>query len=351
MVYTVPLIIFMDDVSGNISKQWNKHFVMYMSNANLQHEMLDWEFFVWFITSSLHASPMELMHAMKQSISYVSKASTLGIITWDCQDQEEVMLVPYALFLGGDNPMQAEECSQGGLNCNYYCWTCHAGGLKEYKETEAGYCSLFKNQFEMAVCSGASTKIQASVSSMGICNSLSLSILNTVVEMGKWLCRQGSRNRVLQESEIEAMLEKELTELLGGKDLNDMLNPPLGMEGINIHMDTPTEILHTILLGIVKYFWGKTVHLIEKVKLLDLFQSHLDLIEHDVLNTPNLDPDYICCYKGNLIGKHFKSLVQVMPFVIHDLVPQTVIDGWTTIGELIVLLWHMKIEDLEGYLV
>ncbi|KAI6029918.1 hypothetical protein BKA83DRAFT_4030647, partial [Pisolithus microcarpus] len=362
MVYTVPLIIFMDDVSGNISKQWNKHFVIYMSNASLWHEMLDREFCVRFVTSSPHASPMELMHAMKQSISY---ASVSGIITWDCRDQEEVMLVPYGLFLGGDNPMQAEECSQGGLNCNYYCQTCHAGGPKEFKESKAGYCSLFKpgtlrtpggtlneikKQFETAVLSGASTKIQASVSSTGVRDSLSLGILNTVVEMGKRLRKRGSGNRVLQESEIKATLEKELTELLGGKGLDDMINPLLGMESINIHMDTPTEILHTILLGIVKYFWGQTVHLMEKAKLLDLFQSRLDSIECDALNMPNLNLDYICRYKGALIGKHFKSLAQVMPFVIHDLVPQMVIDGWTTIGELVVLLWHTKIEDLEAYL-
>ncbi|KAI6011523.1 hypothetical protein EDC04DRAFT_2871070 [Pisolithus marmoratus] len=309
----------MDNISGNISKQWNKHFVMYMSNANLQHEMLDHEFFVQFVTSSPHASPMELMHAMKQSIF---KASTLGIITWDCWDQEEVMLVPYGLFLGG---------GQGSLNCNYFCQPCHAGGPKEYKASEARYCSLFKpgilctlgttlweikNQFKVAVLSGASTKTQASVSSTGVHDSLSL--------------RSG--NRVLQESKIKATLEKELTELLGGKDLDNMVNPLLGMEGLNIHMDTPMEILHTILLGIAKYFWGKTMHLMEQAKLLDLFQSRLDLIK---------------C----LIGKHFKSLVQVMPFVIHNLVPQTVIDAWTMIGELIVLLWHTKIKDLKTYLV
>ena len=40
--------------------------------------------------------------------------------------------------------MQAEECSQGGLNCNHYCRTCHVGGPKEYKESEAGYVTLFK---------------------------------------------------------------------------------------------------------------------------------------------------------------------------------------------------------------
>ncbi|KAI5995504.1 hypothetical protein EDD15DRAFT_2365685 [Pisolithus albus] len=352
----------MDDVSGNVSKQWNKHFVIYMSNANLRREMLDHEFFIRFVTSSPHASPMELMHAMKQSIL---KASTSGIITWDCRDHEEVVLIPYALFFGGDNPMQAEECSQGGLNCNYFCRTCHAGGSKEHKESEAGYCNLFKpgtfrtpeetlkeikNQFKIAVSSGATTKIQRSVSSTGVRDSLSLSILNTVVDMGKQLRKRGLGNRAMQESDIEATLEKELSELLGGKGLDDMINPLIGMEGINIHLDTPTEILHTILLGIVKYFWGQTVHLLEKAKLLDIFQSRLDSIERDALNAPDLNSDYICRYKGALIGKHFKSLAQVMPFVVHDLVPQTVIDGWTTMGELVVLLWHTKIEDVEDYL-
>jgi hypothetical protein len=83
----------------------------------------------------------------------------------------------------------------------------------------------------------------------------------------------------------------------------------------------PTEILHMILLSVVKYFWGQTVYLIEKAKLLDIFQSRLDSIDHDTLNAPSLNPEYICRYKGGLIGKHFKSLAQVMPFIIHDLVP------------------------------
>jgi hypothetical protein len=53
----------------------------------------------------------------------------------------------------------------------------------------------------------------------------------------------------------------------------------------------------------------------------------------------------------SLIGKHFKSLAQVMPFIIHDLVPPTVLNAWTVIGELVVLVWHTKITDTEAYLV
>ena len=150
----------MDDVSGNVSKQWNKHHAVYMSNASLPREMLEKEFFVRFVTSSPHAAPMELMRAVKDSIWYallyrvilfelmflfilLSSAAESGIIAWDCKDNEEVMLVPYVLFLAGDNPMQAEECSHAGLSCNYFCRTCDVGGTKEWKTSTEGYNSIF----------------------------------------------------------------------------------------------------------------------------------------------------------------------------------------------------------------
>jgi hypothetical protein len=123
------------------------------------------------------------------------------------------------------------------------------------------------------------------------------------------------------------------------------------MPGVNIHRDTPTEILHTVLLGVVKYFWGQTVFILEKAHLLDTFQTRLESISTNGLHAPTLGAEYICHYKGSLIGKHFKSLAQVMPYIIYDLVPKTVLNGWTVIGEVVVLLWHTKIDDLETYLV
>lgn len=116
-------------------------------------------------------------------------------------------------------------------------------------------------------------------------------------------------------------------------------------------MDTPTEILHTVLLGVVKYYWGQTMFLLEKSKSLRDFQMRLDSVNSDGLHAPHLNAEYICQYKGSLIGKHFKSLAQVMPFLIYNLVPQTVVDAWTIIGQLVVLLWHTEVEDREAYLV
>ncbi|KAL4077730.1 hypothetical protein J3A83DRAFT_4087666 [Scleroderma citrinum] len=83
-----------------------------MSNASMPHEMLEKEFCVQFVCSSCHAAPLELMQGVIKSIQ---EAAESGIITWDCKYEEEVMVIPYDHFHGGDNPMQAEECSHGGL--------------------------------------------------------------------------------------------------------------------------------------------------------------------------------------------------------------------------------------------
>ncbi|KAG1844796.1 hypothetical protein DFJ58DRAFT_717578 [Suillus subalutaceus] len=262
MVYTVPLLIFMDDVSGNVSKQWNKHHAIYMSNANLPREMLKKDFFVRFVTSSPHAAPMELMRAMKESIC---NAAESGIIAWDCKYNEEVMLVPYALFLAGDNPMQAEECSHAGLNCNYFSRTCDIGGTKEHKVSGDGYRSLFM--------SGNLRTPE-----------------NTTAEIRKQckikLRKHAAGTQAMPEAEVAAVLEKEFAELLQGDKLDDTINPLLGMEGLDMHMDTPTEILHTILLGVVKYFWGQTMFLLDKAKLMGIFQVHLESVDKDGLNAP-----------------------------------------------------------------
>ncbi|KAI0366958.1 hypothetical protein BV20DRAFT_1038073 [Pilatotrama ljubarskyi] len=358
MVLAVPLIIFMDNVSGNVSKQWNKHHVIYMSNANLPREMLEKEFC--------------LMAAMKES---VCKAGEDGVPAWDCKSDEEVLLCPYSLFLGGDNPMQAEECSHGGLACNYFCRTCHVGGTRDHKHTLEGYSSLFKvqrarrlctthiaprtpgdtrdeieRQIEKAFLPGGTDKLKNATAESGTCDTATRAILSSVVELGKQLRKRAPGAPGLSEEEVHKQLEDQLEETLKGVSLHDCINPLLGMPGVDVHMDTPTELLHTVLPGVVKYFWAQTVFLVEKANKLGTLQTRLASVDPDGLNAPSLNAEYICRYKGGLIGKHFKSLAQVMPFVIYDLVLTIVLDGWIAIGELVVLCWHTVIEDREVYL-
>lgn len=66
-VYHIFAICFIDDVSGNVSKQWNKNYVVYMSNANLPREHLDKEYNVRFVGSSPHVNAIELAQGIRES--------------------------------------------------------------------------------------------------------------------------------------------------------------------------------------------------------------------------------------------------------------------------------------------
>lgn len=90
---------------------------------------------------------------------------------------------------------------------------------------------------------------------------------------------------------------------------------------------------------------------IDKAKAMELLQMRLAALSTEGLNAPAMNAEYICRYRGGLIGKHFKSLAQLMPFVVYDLVPSYLLQAWNTIGNLVVLLWHTEIKNLEVYLV
>lgn len=123
------------------------------------------------------------------------------------------------------------------------------------------------------------------------------------------------------------------------------------VKGVDIHADTPTEILHTILLGIVKYYWAQTLSVLEKLKMFSVFQERLNSIVADGLNVPAIQADYMCRYKGGLIGKHFKTISQVMAFAVEGIVPEDCLEAWLVIGRLTVLLWHTQIPDIDAYCV
>lgn len=40
--------------------------------------------------------------------------------------------------------MQAEECGQARLGCNFFCRTCNAGGPKLFKASDEGFASMFE---------------------------------------------------------------------------------------------------------------------------------------------------------------------------------------------------------------
>jgi hypothetical protein len=114
--------------------------------------------------------------------------------------------------------------------------------------------------------------------------------------------------------------------------------------------DTPVEILHTILLGIVKYLWHN-LHTSWSEAQQNLFVIRLQSSDIDGLTVPPIRVSYKMQYRNSLIGKYFKTVMQMMVFHVHNIVSPDQFTLIKAIGSLGALLWIPEIDDMDSYLV
>ncbi|KIJ47128.1 hypothetical protein M422DRAFT_249438 [Sphaerobolus stellatus SS14] len=321
-IYICFMILWGDDVSGNKSKQWNVHWNWYFAHAGVPKRLLAQEFFVRFASTSPHASNLEQVEAILEQIKATHNEP---IIAWDSELKQEIMLVISVLHLPADNPMQSTLSSHIGLKGNCFCRKCHIGGSQDFKTSDIGYHQLFTGSLR----NSAETRQE---------------IENQLEETLKGLSVE-ERQRFTGTK--DSLTEPIIAELLNRRKIiiNDQIE-----KGLDPNQDTPTEPLHTVLLGTIKYIWGLTCSAIIETENLSTFQARLASINTDGLGIPPLRASYLVQYRGGLIGRQFKALMQTISFVIHDIVKPEILAVWRAAGKVGALLWYPQIDDLEVYL-
>lgn len=119
----------------------------------------------------------------------------------------------------------------------------------------------------------------------------------------------------------------------------------------DITQDTPIELLHTVLLGIVKYVWRTTHVLFKTEKKKKKYATRLQATQTNGLSTDSIQASYITQYANSLIGRQLKIIAQVNVFHVYDIVPEEVLALTRAVGELCALLWFPEIRHMEEYLV
>ncbi|KIM72050.1 hypothetical protein PILCRDRAFT_82220, partial [Piloderma croceum F 1598] len=239
--------------------------------------------------------------------------------------QTTVRVILQVPVLPADNPQQSEEASHMGGNVNCKSRKSTKGGPHEVTESDTGYHELYMT---LQTATGIKDKIAQHWIEI---------LLAKAREMKKASPGRSSED-------IARDLEAWFIAQPG-----DKINPLLLVEGLDPSQDTPVEILHTILLGIIKYCWHN-LHTSWKEVQQNLFVICLQSTDLDSLSVPPIRAAYIMQYRNGLIGKHFKTLMQTMVFHVHDLVSNEQFTLIKAIGLLGALLWDPEIDDMDGYL-
>lgn len=130
----------------------------------------------------------------------------------------------------------------------------------------------------------------------------------------------------------------------------NITSPIFRIHDLDANRDTPVEILHVVLLGFVKYFWRDTIaHILKEKK--PLLKTRLSSLDVSALGIPPLVGETLVTYAGSLTGRDFRTISQVAPFVLYDLVPYECYEAWLALCTLVPLIWQPEIDDIEAHLV
>ncbi|KAG5640599.1 hypothetical protein DXG03_007957, partial [Asterophora parasitica] len=118
------------------------------------------------------------------------------------------------------------------------------------------------------------------------------------------------------------------------------------MVRFNAAHNTPVEILHTILLGIIKYLWHGS-HTAWTAAQKKIYSIHLQATNTNGLSIHSICANYIMQYTNTL--NQLKTLAQVNVFHVYDIVSSSQFLFTKAAGELCTLLWFTKIHNLKEY--
>ncbi|KAH9916768.1 uncharacterized protein BXZ73DRAFT_53666, partial [Epithele typhae] len=113
--------------------------------------------------------------------------------------------------------------------------------------------------------------------------------------------------------------------------------------GFDPHCDTPVEILHVVLLGVVKYWWqdsgGRAT-----------LKSQLSSCDMANLGGSTPRGHTLVQYAGLLVGRDFRVVLQVAPMVLHGLVPDVVYNAWMVLCQLTPLVFQPEINNVPDFM-
>ncbi|KAH9809240.1 hypothetical protein DFH28DRAFT_934282 [Melampsora americana] len=299
VIRNVPITLYSDDTSGNVSKKWNKHMSYYFTLSGLPPGMTNQIFNIHFLATSNKSSALEL------GDNIVDELNTLGMDGFTAHDislDKYVLVMVVPLCHLGDSPMHAEitNTTNPSITLNP-CRICTLSVDTLIAKQDAAYTRAF----------------------LGL--------------------DHGEDNQYSKEEVCQ--LFDNLNKEFGAR----LFNPFLRLNGFDGHLDTPVEILHVVLLGVVKYLFRDAMANLPDSALPSVM-AQWKSFDTSGLNILPIQPKTMTQFYQSLVGKDFCTILQTVPFVLFPHFSPDRRRLWTALSHLGSYVFQPQITDMNSYL-
>ncbi|KAH9810698.1 hypothetical protein DFH28DRAFT_1131780 [Melampsora americana] len=357
----VPLTLYSDDTSGNISKKFNKHISIYFTLSGLPPDWSNQEYNTHFLATTNSATALELFD---QVVDEINELGRNGFTTYDHSLGTEVCAMVMVLCHLGDSPMHAKICNTTNpANTLTPCRMCNLKVDRQVEKKEDAYVRKFlglDENGEKAPLPNRNWNITRE-RTVEIWQAAQMRNSKKLVEdLGRQYGLRDTLNdhfiELVQTAHVK-LTDAQVHALSAKLDLewgNRLFNPMLRLEGFNGHLDTPVEILHVVLLGVVKYLYRDTMKAIKPGKTGAIKYNDMSArwcsFNYKGLNIPPILPHTLIQFFQSLVGKEFRTVLQTVPFVLYEHVNADVRHLWTALCLLGSYVFQTEISSVDIYM-
>ncbi|EHS64758.1 uncharacterized protein PGTG_22477 [Puccinia graminis f. sp. tritici CRL 75-36-700-3] len=348
VIRNVPVTLYCDDTSGNTSKQFNKHVSFYFTLSGLPPHVSNQEFNCHFLSTSNIGSALEIA---EQVVDEFNEMGTKGYGAYDASIGQSVWVMSTVLCFLADSPMHAEitNTPNPGQSLNP-CRVCTLSCEKKSMKTSREYVQRFLGLDNLGILvpnamrSWDGTRMETK-------RLFSVARSVNMTQFKKQCLASGIKDainiRLLTDAKTSDRVNTTMEELQNAQS-NRLYNAFLKLHGFDGVLDTPVEVLHVVLLGIVKYLARDFIKSLSETVKLELI-ARLRSFNCNALNIDSLKPNYLIRHILSIVGRDFKVILQCAPFVFFDYMTEEKRKIWSALCRLSPFIFQTSIADMGEY--
>ncbi|KAH9440900.1 hypothetical protein Pst134EB_029552 [Puccinia striiformis f. sp. tritici] len=350
----IPTTMYSDDTSGNVSKQFNKHISFYFTLSGLPPHLSNQEYNCHFLSTSNRAGVLEIA---SQIVKESNDMTLNGFEAYDVTTGQPVLVMSMMLCFLADSPMHAEITNTPvpGASLNP-CRICTLNAPKKADKKSLSYLLRFlelgpDGEPDPNPSRSWWTTIEHTYDLYNLFIKKHITAVNNQRKI--YGVTDSLNNRFIEGKRAKSPAAlKKLILALEIFDITELFNPFLKLLGFDGCKDTPVEILHVFLLGVVKYlvrdFITKMKKPKNKKKLLELL-GRLESFNTNSLNIPLLKAWYLINHSQSLVGKDFKIFLQAIPFILFPFMNDEERGLWLSLSRLASYVFQTHITHMPTY--